>query len=108
MNFATDKISVLFNKIFYPTLLGMLSVCSVTAIDGIFVGHGTGSDGIAAVNICIPLLMIFTGFGLMLGIGCSVISSIALSKGKIKLAYAVAVVCFNRGGDCFSVDDVKS
>ncbi len=86
MNFATDKISVLFNKIFYPTLLGMLSVCSVTAIDGIFVGHGTGSDGIAAVNICIPLLMIFTGFGLMLGIGCSVISSIALSKGKIKLA----------------------
>ena len=44
MNFATDKISVLFNKIFYPTLLGMLSVCSVTAIDGIFVGSGTGGN----------------------------------------------------------------
>lgn len=86
MDFANDNISVLFKKIFFPTLLGMLSVSAVTAIDGIFVGHGIGSDGIAAVNICIPLLMIFTGIGLMLGIGCSVIASIALSRGKIKLA----------------------
>lgn len=86
MDFAKDNISTLFKKIFFPTLFGMLSVSAVTAIDGIFVGHGIGSDGIAAVNICIPLLMIFTGFGLMLGIGCSVIASIALSRGKIKLA----------------------
>lgn len=86
MDFANDKISTLFKKIFFPTLLGMLSVSAVTAIDGIFVGHGIGSDGIAAVNICIPLLMVFTGIGLMLGIGCSVIASIALSRGKIKQA----------------------
>lgn len=86
MDFAKDNILTLFKKIFFPTLLGMLSVSAVTAIDGIFVGHGIGSDGIAAVNICIPLLMIFTGIGLMLGIGCSVISSITLSRGKIKLA----------------------
>lgn len=86
MNFATDNIWTLFKKIFFPTLLGMLSVSAVTAIDGIFVGHGVGGDGIAAVNICIPLLMIFTGIGLMFGIGCSVIASIALSREKIKLA----------------------
>lgn len=86
MNFATDNIWTLFKKIFFPTLLGMLSVSAVTAVDGIFVGHGVGGDGIAAVNICIPLLMIFTGFGLMLGIGCSVIASVALSQNKIKLA----------------------
>lgn len=86
MDFAKDKVSTLFKKIFFPTLLGMLSVSAVTAIDGIFVGHGVGGDGIAAVNICIPLLMVFTGLGLMLGIGCSVISSVALSRGKIKLA----------------------
>ena len=86
MNFAKDKISVLFNKIFYPTLLGMLSICALTAVDGIFVGKGIGSDGIAAVNLCMPLLMILTGVGLMFGIGCSVIASIALSKGKVKLA----------------------
>lgn len=80
------KIPMLFRKYFVPTLLGMLSMASVTAIDGIYVGHGVGSDGIAAINICIPLLMLFTGFGLMLGIGSSVVASIHLSHGKVKAA----------------------
>ena len=64
----------------------MLSMSAVTAIDGIFVGHGIGSDGIAAINICIPLLMLFTGVGLMVGAGSSVVSSIQLSRGKSKAA----------------------
>lgn len=86
MDFGKDKISSLFGKLFIPTLCGMLSMCAVTAVDGIFVGHGIGSDAIAAINICIPLLMVFTGLGLMTGIGSSVIASIALSRGKIKSA----------------------
>lgn len=76
----------LFRKYFVPTLFGMLSMSAVTAIDGIFVGHGIGSDGIAAINICIPLLMLFTGIGLMVGAGSSVVASIQLSKGKLKAA----------------------
>lgn len=80
------NIPLLFRKYFLPTLLGMLSMASVTAIDGIYVGHGVGSDGIAAINICIPLLMLFTGFGLMLGIGSSVVASVHLSHGKTKAA----------------------
>lgn len=88
MDFGTEKVSVLFRKLFFPTLLGMLSLSAVTTIDGIFVGHGVGSDGIAAVNICIPLLMALTGIGLMIGAGCSVIASICLSKGKVLLARA--------------------
>lgn len=86
MDLGKDKISSLFGKLFIPTLCGMLSMCAVTAVDGIFVGHGIGSDAIAAINICIPLLMVFTGLGLMTGIGSSVIASIALSRGKIKSA----------------------
>lgn len=66
----------------------MISVSAVTTIDGIFVGHGIGSDGIAAVNLCIPLLMVLTGIGLMVGMGSSVISSIYLSKGNVKMARA--------------------
>lgn len=83
-----DHVNVfrLFSKYFVPTLLGMLSMSAVTAIDGIFVGHGVGSDGIAAINICIPLLMLFTGVGLMIGAGCSVVASIQMSRGKEKTA----------------------
>lgn len=88
IDFERTKVSTLFKQIFFPTLLGMLSVSAVTTIDGIFVGHGVGSDGIAAVNLCIPLLMVLTGIGLMVGAGSSVISSIYLSKGKDSMARA--------------------
>ena len=75
LDLGTEHVGRLFRKFFVPTLLGMLSISAVTVADGIFVGHGVGSDGIAAINICIPLLMIFTGFGLMVGAGCSVVAS---------------------------------
>ena len=88
IDFGNEKVSVLFRKLFFPTVLGMLSMSAVTTIDGIFVGHGVGSDGIAAVNICVPLLMTLMGVGLMIGAGCSVIASIYLSKGKTASARA--------------------
>ncbi|MDO5572289.1 MAG: MATE family efflux transporter [Bacteroidales bacterium] len=83
---GTQKVSTLFKRIFLPTLFGMISMSVVTAADGIFIGNGVGSDGIAAVNICVPLLMIFTGFGLMSGVGSSVTASIYISKNKLKIA----------------------
>lgn len=76
----------LFRKFFIPTLVGMLSVSAVTAVDGIFVGHGVGSDGIAAINLIVPLWMVFTGLGLMVGVGCSVVASLHLARGKVKAA----------------------
>ncbi len=76
----------LFSKYFFPTLLGMLSISALTAIDGIFIGHGVGGDGIAAVNICVPLYMLCTGLALMIGAGSSVVASIHLSQGKPKAA----------------------
>lgn len=86
IDLSTLNVSILFRRYFVPTLLGMIGVSAVTAIDGIFVGQGVGSDGIAAINICIPVLMLFTGIGLMAGVGCSVIASIQLSRGKVKAA----------------------
>src|SRR5699024_9526607 len=88
IDWGTERIPVLFGKVFFPTLLGMLGVSAVTAIDGIFIGHGVGSDGIAAVNICIPLLMVVTGAGLMVGMGSSIVASVRLSKGQPSLARA--------------------
>ncbi|MDE6779312.1 MAG: MATE family efflux transporter, partial [Alistipes sp.] len=86
IDLGTEKVGTLFREMFFPTLFGMLSISAVTVADGVFVGHGVGSDGIAAVNICIPLLMLFTGAGLMSGIGASVVASIHLARGKTKAA----------------------
>lgn len=64
----------------------MLSLCAVTATDGIFVGRGCGSDALAAVNICIAPTMVMMGIGLMLGVGASVVSSVHLANGNVKAA----------------------
>ena len=86
IDFGTLKVSVLFKKLFFPTLFGMLGISAMTAIDGIFIGHSVGSDGIAAVNIVIPVQMLLTGIGLMIGAGCSVIASLCLAHGRQRMA----------------------
>ena len=80
------KVTTLFRRYFIPTLMGMVSISAVTVADGVFVGRGVGSDGIAAINICYAPMLVFTGIGLMAGIGCSVVASIHLARRKVRVA----------------------
>ena len=86
LDYAGGKISRLFSKMFFPTLLGLIFNALITIIDGIFVGQGVGPNGIAAVNIIAPLFMVVTGSGLMFGIGSSVVAGIAIAQGDGKKA----------------------
>lgn len=86
VDFEKDRTSDLFRKLFVPTLIGSLSLSAVTAIDGIFIGHGLGTEALAAVNLIVPVWILFISIGLMLGIGSSVVMSIHLSKQNIKAA----------------------
>lgn len=86
IDFENGRVSTLFRRILIPTLLGSLAISAVTAIDGIFIGHGVGADGVAAVNIVVPIYQIMSGLGLMVGAGCSVVSSIHVGRHKLKAA----------------------
>lgn len=86
IDFGKVKVSRLFRKIFIPTLLGMVSWSLLTVVDGMFVGWGVGSNGIAAINICYPVFLVITGFALMVGMGASVVASIHLSQKNVKAA----------------------
>lgn len=86
IDLGKTKVSQLFRIYLIPTLIGMLSICVVTATDGIFVGRGIGSEGVAAINIAWVPIALWMGFGLMMGVGCSVISSIQLSRQLEKTA----------------------
>lgn len=86
IDFGSDSIARLFRKILGPTLIGMLCLSVMTTIDGVFVGHGVGSDALAAVNIFSPFWLIMSAIGLMFGIGCSVVASVHLSQGNVKAA----------------------
>ncbi len=97
LDFGNGKIGVLFRTLFFPTLIGMFFSAALTVIDGIFVGHGVGAEGIAAVNIVSPVYLISTGIGLMFGIGASVIAGIRLSERKLKAARIIMTQAFLSG-----------
>ena len=89
LDFKNEKVSKLFFKQLVPALLGMMASAVYVVVDGIFVGQGVGSDGIAAVNINNPLMTFVSGIGLMFGMGGGVITALHLSRGQHKAANRV-------------------
>lgn len=103
LDFGNQKINKLFYAMFFPTLIGMVSNSMLNLCDGMFVGHGVGSNALAAINIVAPLFLICTGIGLMFGIGASVIGGIRLSEGNVKAARIIMTQAYIAGGIIFGI-----
>ena len=58
-----------------PSILSMLLSTSITITDGYFIGNYVGGKALAAINLGLPILYIFLGTGLSIGVGGSVISA---------------------------------
>lgn len=86
LNFADEPVGQLFRRMLVPTLVSMVSIVILNLTDGAFVGHGAGSDALAAINIAAPIFNLLAGVGIMFGIGSSVVASIHLSQGRAKAA----------------------
>lgn len=86
LDLGNEKIGRLFRAMFFPTLVGMVFNSLLNIFDGMFVGHGVGSNALAAINIVAPLFLVCTGIGLMFGIGASVIGGIRLAEDNVKSA----------------------
>lgn len=52
-----------------PSIVAMLVSGLYQIIDGFFVGHYVGANGLAGINLAIPLLGLIMGFGLLVGMG---------------------------------------
>jgi Na+-driven multidrug efflux pump len=100
IDFAHTNIGKLFASLFFPTLLGMLFSMAFIFTDGIFVGHGIGSHGLAAINLVGPMMMLINGLGMMLGMGASVVAAIHLAHGNIKAARINVTQAFGAGISC--------
>lgn len=101
LDFGNEKIGKLFRAMFFPTLIGMVFNSVLNICDGMFVGHGVGSNGLAAINIVAPLFLICTGIGLMFGIGASVIGGIRLAENNVKAARIIMTQAYIAGGIIF-------
>lgn len=103
VDFGNERIGRLFRIMFIPTLIGMVFNSVLNLCDGMFVGHGVGSDALAAINIVAPLFLVCTGVGLMFGIGASVIGSIRLAEGNEKAARIIMTQAYIAGAVIFGV-----
>ena len=59
----------LFVKYVSLNILGMIGLSCYILADTFFVARGTGSEGLAALNIAIPIYNFINGIGLMIGMG---------------------------------------
>lgn len=68
----------------FLNVLGMAGVSCYILADTFFVANGTGTNGLAALNIAIPVYSVIHGMGLMAGIGAATRFSIANGAGDKK------------------------
>jgi putative MATE family efflux protein len=87
-----DPIRSLFFKYYTPTLMSLMSVTIHQIINGLILGHYVGKEGIAAVGLFGPILIIFIAFALALMIGGGIL--IARSIGAKNYDYAQEVFQF--------------
>ena len=64
-------------------VLGMLALSCYILADTFFVAQALGSDGLAALNLAIPIYSFIHGSGLMLGMGGATRYSILRSQGRL-------------------------
>ena len=65
-----------------PAIIAMLLTAVVTVTDGFFVGNYVGKEGLAAVNVGLPIVYLLLACGMMSGVGGSAIAGILNGDGK--------------------------
>ncbi len=94
---VTEPVSKLFFRYLVPAIMANMVTSIYVLADTIIIGKGIGIDAMAALNIILPLFNLFFGFGLLFGVGGSVLMSISRGKGDIKTGkrYFTAAVVLN-------------
>ncbi len=65
-----------------PAIISMLLTAFITVADGFFMGNYVGKEGIAAVNLGLPIVYLYLGIGLMISIGGVAMAGMALGAGE--------------------------
>lgn len=84
-----NKLFGLFCKYTSLSILGMLGVSCYILADTFFVSLGLGKDGLAALNLAIPVYNVMHGSGLMLGMGSATRFAILKSRNEESRAGSV-------------------
>lgn len=66
-----------------PAIIAMVLTSLITVVDGFFIGNYVGGEGIAAVNLGLPIIYLFLSIGLMVSVGGVAIAGMAFGAGNL-------------------------
>lgn len=69
-----------------PAIIGMLLTSGIIIVDGLFIGNIIGKIGLASVNLTLPVLYLFLGVTIMIGVGGAVKVGHALGGQNLRQA----------------------
>lgn len=69
-----------FTKFFIPTIMMTMALSMSIVIDGMIVGNILGPEALAAVNLVLPVTLIFNSLYVLFGVGGSALYSVALGR----------------------------
>ncbi len=67
-----------------PAIIAMVLTSLITVVDGYFIGNYVGEQGIAVVNLGLPVIYLFLSVGLMVSVGGVAIAGMALGAGDME------------------------
>lgn len=67
-----------------PSIIAMVLTSMITVVDGFFIGNYVGKEGLAAVNLGLPIVYLFLAVGLMVSVGGVAIAGMALGGKDIQ------------------------
>ena len=87
LKLASTPSGTTLNRTFWryaiPSVAAMLVNGLYQIVDGIFIGQYVGHEGLAGINMAWPIIYIFAGIGLMIGMGSG--SLLSISRGRDEL-----------------------
>lgn len=90
-NLGKDAIGALVLKLAIPTMLAQFVNVLYSVVDRMFIGHisGIGTDALAGVGICSPIIAVLYAFCYLIGQGGTPVMAMALGAGQVQKAEAV-------------------
>lgn len=67
-----------------PAIIAMVLTSLITVVDGYFIGNYVGEQGLAAVNLGLPVIYLFLSIGLMVSVGGVAIAGMLYGAGDMQ------------------------
>ena len=96
MDLQSDGIGGLMLKLALPAIAAQVINALYNIVDRIFIGNLPGAEGtnsIAALGVCFPLVIVISAFGTLVGVGGSSLAAIRMGEGRRETAERILSNC---------------